>query len=116
MASAELHIKDSYYFEVPKILCPSNFHSLEEFPKVWTRLDPEFQQWEFDRLYDELSAVQQDRHPLTLLPKDVYRKAWHEWVESDHANHGKPFDVYVEEALDAQLAAWQSAPAITVNQ
>ena len=111
MANPVLHIKDSYYFEVPKILCPSNFHSLEEFPKVWTRLDPEFQQWEFDRLYDELSAVQQDRHPLTLLPKDVYRKAWHEWVESDHANHGKPFDVYVEEALDAQLAAWQSAVA-----
>ncbi len=109
MANPVLHIKDSYYFEVPKILCPSNFHSLEEFPKVWTRLDPEFQQWEFDRLYDQLSAVRHDRNPLTLLPKDVYRKSWHEWVESDHANHGKPFDVYIEESLESQKAAWQTA-------
>ncbi|MFN0018066.1 MAG: hypothetical protein ACKVP0_07395, partial [Pirellulaceae bacterium] len=67
MANPVLHIKDSYYFEVPKVLCPSNFQSLKDFPEVWTRLDPEFQQWEFDRLYEELAAVR-DIGPL-LQPK-----------------------------------------------
>jgi F-type H+-transporting ATPase subunit a len=29
-------------------------------------------------------------------------------VESDHANDGKPFDVFVEETLDSQVAAWKN--------
>lgn len=32
MASAILHIKDSYYFEVPKVLWPSTYKSLDELP------------------------------------------------------------------------------------
>jgi F-type H+-transporting ATPase subunit a len=107
MANPVLHIKDSYYFEVPKVLCPSNFGSLEEFPAVWVSLDPEFQIWEFERLYGGLQTVKENSVPLSLAPKDYYQKSWKTWVESDHANHGKPFDVYVEEALDAQVAAWQ---------
>lgn len=109
MANPVLHIKDSYYFEVPKVLCPSNFHSLKDFPAVWISLDPEFQNWEFDRLYDELTADRSGGPKLALPPKAVLQKAWQEWVESDHANHGKPFDVFVEEALEAQSAAWQTA-------
>ena len=31
MASAELHIKDSYYFEVPKILLPSHARDKADF-------------------------------------------------------------------------------------
>lgn len=109
MANPVLHIKDSYYFEVPKVLCPSNFHSLKDFPAVWISLDPEFQDWEFDRLYHELTAGGDGRPALALPPKEICKEAWHKWVESDHANHGKPFDVFVEEALDAQTAAWQAA-------
>jgi len=109
MANPVLHIKDSYYFEVPKVLCPSNFKSLSEFPDVWVRLDPEFQNWEFDRLYDqELKTISHSGQSLGLLPKEFYRQRWHHWVESDHANHGKPFDVFVEEALDAQFAAFSA--------
>lgn len=32
MADAILHIKDSYYFEVPKVLWPAHYKSLEELP------------------------------------------------------------------------------------
>ncbi len=109
MANPVLHIKDSYYFEVPKVLCPSNFHSLKDFPAVWISLDPEFQDWEFDRLYHELTAGGDGRPALALPSKEICKETWHKWVESDHANHGKPFDVFVEEALDAQLTAWQTA-------
>lgn len=108
MAIPVLHIKDSYYFEVPKVICPSNFQSLIEFPDVWISLDPDFQQWEFDKLYDDLKAIRKDGQPLPLQHKEFYRHAWHEWVESDHANHGKPFDVFVEEAMEAQVAAWHA--------
>jgi F-type H+-transporting ATPase subunit a len=107
MANPVLHIKDSYYFEVPKVLCPSNFESLKDFPEVWTRLDPEFQQWEFDRQFDALKTVRENGQPLPLHPKEPYRKSWQEWVESDHTNDGKPFDVFIEETLDSQVKSWQ---------
>ena len=106
MANPVLHIKDSYYFEVPKVICPSKFESLAEFPDVWISLDPEFQEWEFDQLYNDLKKVRDLGEPLPLKPKELYRESWHKWVESDHANHGKPFDVFVEEAMAAQVAAW----------
>ncbi|MCE9528006.1 MAG: F0F1 ATP synthase subunit A [Planctomycetales bacterium] len=108
MANPVLHIKDSYYFEVPKVLYPSNSHSLKDFPAVWISLDPEFQDWEFDRLYDALKTVRDDGHELILPPKELYRDSWHKWVESDHANHGKPFDVFVEEVMESHVAAWQA--------
>jgi len=108
MANPVLHIKDSYYFEVPKVLAPSDFRSLEDFPDVWTRLDPEFQQWEFDRQFEALKGVHEHGQRLLLHPKELYHKAWQEWVESDHANDGKPFDVFIEETLDAQVAVWKN--------
>ena len=108
MANPVLHIKDSYYFEVPKVLCPSNFESHKEFPDVWVRLDPEFQQWEFDRQFNTWKAAYETSQPFPLHPKEEYRKSWQEWVESDHANDGKPFDVFIEETLDAQVATWNN--------
>ena len=107
MANPVLHIKDSYYFEVPKVLYPWNSGSLKDFPEVWTRLDPEFQQWEFDRQFEALTAVRENGQPLLLGPKDLYRKSWQEWVESDHANDGKPFDVFIEETLVSQVKSWK---------
>src|SRR5690242_16943402 len=105
MANPVLHIKDSYYFEVPKVLYPSDHKSLSQFPDVWVRLDPEFQEWEFHRQYEALTTKIEG----SLAPQDLYHHSWREWVESDHAHHGKPFDVFVEENLDAQVAAWQAA-------
>lgn len=57
MANPILHIKDSYYFEVPKFLWPKNYDSVADFPDVWVKLDPEFQAWEAERLYEELQAI-----------------------------------------------------------
>lgn len=116
MANPVLHIKDSYYFEVPKVLCPSNFDSLEDFPAVWISLDPEFQEWEFSRLFEELKSAREAGLPLILEPKEFYRDAWHEWVESDPANHGKPFDVFIEEGLEAQVAAMEKWRADSLAQ
>jgi F-type H+-transporting ATPase subunit a len=116
MANPVLHIKDSYYFELPKVLAPSNFHSLEDFPSVWISLDPEFQEWEFSRLYEELKSAREGGLPLGLQSKEFYRDAWHKWVESEPANHGKPFDVYLEEGLEAQVAAMQKWRAESLAQ
>ena len=49
--------------------------------------------------------------PLTLPSKEHCRDAWHAWVESDDANHSKPFDVLVEEALASQVVTWQKRVA-----
>jgi F-type H+-transporting ATPase subunit a len=115
MANPVLHIKDSYYFEVPKVLCPSNFKSLKDFPAVWISLDPEFQDWEFERLYNKLVTDRDGGPALQLPPKEYLHQKWHEWVESDHANHGKPFDVFVEETLAADVTAWQTWKAAALN-
>ena len=55
MADPVLHIKDAYFFEVPKVLWPSTRNSRTKFPDVWVSLDPEFQEWEFARLYREFN-------------------------------------------------------------
>jgi len=47
MADPVLHIKDSYYFEVPKLLYPYELKDRRQFPDVWISLDPEYQDWEF---------------------------------------------------------------------
>ena len=63
MASPVLHIKDAYFFEVPKVLWPSNRHARADFPEVWIRLDDEFQIWEAERLQAELSGRSPRRPP-----------------------------------------------------
>ena len=66
MADPILHIKDSYYFEVPKIIAPANYKHLKDLPKVWVKLDPEFQKWEFEKVYDELTKL-----GIALPPKQA---------------------------------------------
>ena len=51
MASPILHIKDAYYFEVPKFLWPSNREGKADFPDVWVKLDEKFQLWEAKQLH-----------------------------------------------------------------
>lgn len=120
MANPVLHIKDSYYFEVPKVLCPSDFKSLNEFPAVWVSLDPEFQDWEFERIYDRLAApmapdpehsVDEVAESLTLPPREAAHKAWREWQHHDHANFGKPFHMFLEEVRDEQRAEFDKYKA-----
>lgn len=97
MASPLLHIKDSYYFEVPKSLWPASFGSKSEFTgayETWLRLDPEFQLWEADRFYDRYAELKDKPEPKDALI--------HEYVEWKHAeaNAGKPLWRFISEQQD----------------
>ena len=101
MASSVLHIKDSYYFEVPKVLWQARFRTKAEFPDVWVSLDPEFQGWEAERLYQTLANV--DGVP----PWPELRQEYLAW-RADHANFGKPLHVMLVEADQASRQAYGS--------
>jgi F-type H+-transporting ATPase subunit a len=101
MASDILHIKDSYYFEIPKVLLPANHKTKQDFPDVWVRLDDQFQKWEFRRLYDELKELK-----LEVPDEHELEHNWEHWSHG-HANHGKPADVYLEEHADALVADYK---------
>jgi F-type H+-transporting ATPase subunit a len=107
MSDPVLHIKDSYFFEVPKVLAPAAYKSRVDFPDVWISLDPDFQEWEFKRLYESLEGQ------TTELPAEpTAHHGWHEWVHSDHANFAKPFDEFLEHKYREHLAQyrqWQDA-------
>lgn len=107
MADPVLHIKDSYYFEVPKVLCPSDFRRRQQFPDVWISLDPQFQDWEAERLYAALA-----RREAGLPPKEDLLHQWQHWVHADDANFAKPLDVYLDEKYQeyvAKFSNWKSA-------
>jgi F-type H+-transporting ATPase subunit a len=107
MADPVLHIKDSYYFEVPKVLFPYDYRSARQFPDVWISLDAEYQEWEFGRLYQELEL-----RGVRLPPKEVAQEEWHHYVHADHANFAKPFKTFLEDKYQSHLAkynAWKSA-------
>lgn len=109
MANAILHIKDSYYFEVPKFMWRSNRDDIEDFPRFWIRNDAEFQKWEAGRLYEHLDKLTQD-----TPSKDELIHDWEHWQHADHANYAKPLDVYLEERtaeLREAFAKWQEESA-----
>jgi F-type H+-transporting ATPase subunit a len=101
MASSVLHIKDAYYFEVPRFLWPANHGSKNDFPDVWVRLDPEFQDWEAERLHDGLAQL----GTVPEWPK--LQKQYHAW-KGHHQNTGKPLDRMLESSRDAAKAAFES--------
>ena len=57
MASPVLHIKDAYYFDVPKALWRSQRSEMDDFPEFWIRLDPDYQLWEAEHLSVELAKL-----------------------------------------------------------
>lgn len=97
MASPILHIKDSYYFEVPKAFCPASYTGKSgdnPFPDFWIRLDGEHQTWEARQLIGKL-------HDLGL--EGLHDEAetlehYEHWKHEDHANFGKPFDLYLNQS------------------
>ena len=101
MASPVLHIKDAYYFEVPRGLWRANFRSVAEFPDVWVRLDPEFQVWQGKQMHDRLSAVAETPAWPELEKADL---VWRE----DPGNFAKPLHRMLEEDQDshAWFASW----------
>ena len=111
MASPILHIKDAYFFEVPKILWPSHRHAETDFPEVWIRLDPDFQEWEAFRLYEELAKPRQgeraERIDATPAWSDLQASylAW----KARPANFGKPLSGMLEEAYASARKDYESA-------
>ena len=95
MASPVLHIKDAYYFEVPRGLWRANFRGKAEFPDVWVRLDPEFQEWQGERLHGRLSSVPEmpawpELREAYLAWRDEpgnFAKPLHRMLEGDQASH-----------------------------
>jgi F-type H+-transporting ATPase subunit a len=101
MADAILHIKDSYYFEVPKRLWLVENGSKSEFPDVWIRLDEEFQHWEAANLYKHYSRITEtsrDGEPFELRSFGQLNKDYLAWKHDGHENAGKPFYRFLEEA------------------
>jgi len=111
MASDILHIKDSYYFDVPKTFWKRHFESSAEIAdkfEWFVRLDSDFQDWEADRLINSLNSIVSDKSVLENL-KGRWEEARH-----DHANHGKPLDRYLNDgaaALEAKAATWAAKNA-----
>ncbi|MDX1945063.1 MAG: F0F1 ATP synthase subunit A [Pirellulaceae bacterium] len=103
MADPILHIKDSYFFELPKVLYPIEYRSRKQFPDVWIRNDPEFQDWEFHRQYGELVRLK-----AGLPAENIAHDDWQAWVHADHARHAMPFDEFLEAKYHEHLAAFRS--------
>ena len=100
MASPILHIKDAYYFDVPKFLWRADYQGValeanNPFPEFWVRLDPDYQLWEAKSLYDsELKRRVDD------LPE--WSDLRHEFLHWQHegTNHGKPFTTFILETKE----------------
>jgi F-type H+-transporting ATPase subunit a len=94
MADPVLHIKDSFYFEVPTFLAPARYTEMAQFPDVWIKNDDQFQHWSAERLYHRL---ERDAGTAAELPPEhELIETWHHWQHEDHANFARPLDVYIE--------------------
>jgi F-type H+-transporting ATPase subunit a len=93
-----LHIKDSYYFDVPRKLYRVSYDSPEQIADQvgpWAvRNDADFQSWEADLFIDKLGQITGDKAALAGA-----KQAWLAWQHADAKRHGRPFDQYVDDAL-----------------
>lgn len=93
-----LHIKDSYYFDVPRKLYRVRYDSPEQIADqvgAWAvRNDADYQTWEADRFIERLSPIVADKSALAHA-----KEAWLHWQHADSHRHGRPFDQYVEDAV-----------------
>jgi F-type H+-transporting ATPase subunit a len=99
MASDILHIKDGYFFEVPKAFWRSRFEKPSDFPTWMVRLDADFQAREADVLIDGLRDL-----GVPELEVSSARKAWETWQSADHRNNAWPFDAYLENQAAIAIA------------
>ena len=95
--SSLLHIKDSYYFEVPKSLVRSNRTERGDFPEYWVRLDDEYQDWEATR---QIAALQANPSFEHVPSKADLLEAYDQWRHEDK-HFAKPFDRFLEESTQA---------------
>lgn len=72
MADPILHVKDGYYFEVPKFLWRPNFHSLEDVPKFLREAHPHATVHDFEQGLAGKILIPQ---PSSAHLKNLYEKA-----------------------------------------
>ena len=108
MASDILHIKDGYFFEVPRMLWRSHRAKPAEFPSWFVRLDPDFQSPEADAVIAGLTDMGVNPQELATL-----KETWKEWQHADHKNAGWPLDSYLEK--QSSIVHEQAAKWATVN-
>jgi hypothetical protein len=93
MASDILHIKDAYYFEIPRALWKSQRTEIADFPEHYIRLDSDYQDWEAHRQYAELAPA-----GLQNVPPEATLIAEYQHWRHEPDFHGSPFDRFLEEA------------------
>ncbi len=103
-----LHIKDSYYFDVPRSLWKADYESpvaMADSVGEWTiRNDADYQDWEADKFIAELKGIIGPKHALGHA-----KEAWKHWQHASPKRHGRPFDQYVTDAvadLKSNAAKW----------
>lgn len=103
-----LHIKDSYYFDVPRSLWKADHESpvaMADSVGEWTiRNDADYQDWEADKFLTELEAIVGPKHAL-----EHAKDAWKDWQHASPKRHGRPFDQYIADAtadLNKKAATW----------
>ena len=100
MANPVLHIKDGYFFEVPKFLYPVSHEAKSDFPLWWVRLDDDFQSLQADKIYDKFArAYASSGDPFGVPAKAELLAEYEHWKHAGtaHPNAGKPFDAYLEQ-------------------
>ncbi len=118
MASDLLHIKDSYYFDVPRMLWRAKYESSQGFADGvgdwYVRLDPDYQDWEADQFVSKLGGISRGFAKGLLTAKHD----WQHWQHADHSRHGRPFDQYLEDefrAIQLRAQAWAKRKAPDAN-
>ena len=99
MASDILHIKDGYFFEVPKVLWRSNLQKASDFPSWFVRLDSDYQSMEADTVIAGLTDIGVDPVTLTGL-----KDSWQEWQHQGPKTVGWPLDAYLEKQASVAVA------------
>jgi F-type H+-transporting ATPase subunit a len=117
MASDILHIKDSFYFEVPRALWRSNRDSAEDLAKSYgpwvIRNDEDYQDWEAAQMITELEGIVKD--PKVL---DGIEAKWKAWQIAKPIRHNRPFDQFLADemaSVQATAKKWaaKNAPDAT---
>jgi F-type H+-transporting ATPase subunit a len=98
MASDILHIKDSFYFEVPKALWKSDRESATALTKSFgpwvVRNDADYQDWEAAQIVSELKTIVKDPKALEGL-----EAKWKAWQETKPIRHGRPLDQFLTDEM-----------------
>ena len=109
MSNIILHIKDSYYFEVPKALWRSKCDSIEKLPSWLVRLDSDYQNFEAAKIVSSLESAGVPGDSLGGLVGE-----WQAWQHAKHANSGWPLDAFLDSqvaGLHARAAKWAKVNA-----